>query len=173
MMKWPLLIILMVMMMIITIDGWRNVERSTTPAIQPCDIGNWPHLLHHHHHHNVDIQDQPYHVKVVFFFFHKSNHKTHLKIEEAQYILHQYKKKQAPKAGGCPRGDRGGWRRLKKIEADLTEIIPDSDDWAERAKTIFEKVVLKVETINSSLTYSSASRNYNDKGWQFSCSRYF
>ena len=91
MMKWPLLIILMMMMMIITIDGWRNVERSTTPAIQPCDIGNWPHLLHHHHHHNVDIQDQPYHVKVVFFFFHKSNHKTHLKIEEAQYILHQYK----------------------------------------------------------------------------------
>ena len=114
MMKWPLLIILMMMMMIITIDGWRNVERSTTPAIQPCDIGNWPHLLHHHHHHNVDIQDQPYHVKVVFFFFHKSNHKTHLKIEEAQYILHQYKK-QAPKAGACPRGDRGGWRRLKLI----------------------------------------------------------
>ena len=58
-----------------------------------------------------------------------------------------------------PKGRQG---RLKKIEADLTEIIPDSDDWAERAKTIFEKVVLKVETINSSLTYSSASRNYND-----------
>ena len=117
MMKWPLLIILMVMMMIITIDGWRNVERSTTPAIQPCDIGNWPHL-HHHHHHNVDIQDQPYHVKVVFFFFHKSNHKTHLKIEEAQYILHQYKKNKLQKLE-LAQGETGeaeeDWRRLKLI----------------------------------------------------------